>query len=75
MLELDLDGTYERVLAYRTGDLGQLRGGHVEILGRIDKQVKVRGIRTADPPATRDTRAQSEAVGEITRHHLVAKEH
>jgi amino acid adenylation domain-containing protein len=31
---------------YRTGDLGRYRpDGHVEILGRLDEQVKIRGVR------------------------------
>jgi amino acid adenylation domain-containing protein/thioester reductase-like protein len=34
---------------YRTGDLGRwASGGHLEVLGRIDRQVKVRGYRV-DP--------------------------
>lgn len=32
-------------LWYRTGDLGVLRNGCLELLGRADSQVKVRGIR------------------------------
>ena len=32
---------------YRTGDLGRrLPGGEIEFLGRIDQQVKIRGVRT-----------------------------
>jgi amino acid adenylation domain-containing protein len=39
-------GTADAADAYRTGDLGRrVPGGGVEILGRIDDQVKVRGYR------------------------------
>ena len=38
-------GAAEGAGAYRTGDLGRLVPGGVEILGRIDDQVKVRGFR------------------------------
>ncbi|HLP46384.1 MAG TPA: amino acid adenylation domain-containing protein, partial [Candidatus Kapabacteria bacterium] len=33
-------------LIYKTGDLGrQLENGEIEVLGRIDRQVKIRGVR------------------------------
>jgi amino acid adenylation domain-containing protein len=38
-------------LIYRTGDLGRLReDGHLEVLGRRDQQVKVRGVRVEIAP-------------------------
>lgn len=30
---------------YRTGDLGRWKGGNLEVLGRIDRQVKIHGVR------------------------------
>jgi amino acid adenylation domain-containing protein len=30
---------------YRTGDLGRLQGGDIQILGRLDRQIKVDGFR------------------------------
>ncbi|MEA2563442.1 MAG: hypothetical protein QOH06_4946 [Acidobacteriota bacterium] len=30
---------------YRTGDLARLSGGRLELLGRVDRQTKVRGVR------------------------------
>jgi amino acid adenylation domain-containing protein len=36
----------ETDIIYRTGDLGrELENGEIEILGRMDKQIKIRGIR------------------------------
>ncbi|MDI3284230.1 non-ribosomal peptide synthetase [Polyangium sp. 15x6] len=41
-----MDDPFAKGRVYRTGDLGRLRAdGKLEILGRIDHQVKVRGIR------------------------------
>lgn len=38
--------TYSDVPVYRSGDLGRLRpDGNIDILGRIDDQIKIRGIR------------------------------
>jgi acetyltransferase-like isoleucine patch superfamily enzyme/aryl carrier-like protein len=44
-IEVDVKGSKRKVVAYRTGDLGEIIEGRIEIKGRIDKQVKVRGIR------------------------------
>jgi len=30
---------------YRSGDLGRYRGGFLEVVGRTDRQVKIRGVR------------------------------
>lgn len=30
---------------YRTGDLGRLRNGTLEVLGRLDRQLKINGVR------------------------------
>ncbi|MDI1475045.1 non-ribosomal peptide synthetase [Polyangium sp. y55x31] len=44
--EAFIDDPFAKGRVYRTGDLGRLRAdGHLEILGRLDHQVKVRGIR------------------------------
>ena len=30
---------------YRTGDLGRFREGALEVVGRLDRQLKVNGVR------------------------------
>ncbi|MEL7145999.1 MAG: amino acid adenylation domain-containing protein, partial [Bacteroidota bacterium] len=40
------EGTPEQKRAYKTGDLAlKLPSGHIELIGRQDRQVKIRGIR------------------------------
>ncbi len=59
---VDIGGSTERV--YRTGDLGFIDGnGSLQFLGRVDKQVKVRGYRI-EPGAVEAALRSHEAVAD-----------
>ncbi len=50
---------------YRTGDLGAWTpAGHLEVLGRIDRQLKIRGFRV-EPGEVEAALAAHEAVGDV----------
>ncbi|MFD0200306.1 MULTISPECIES: non-ribosomal peptide synthetase [Saccharothrix] len=71
--------TAERLLAdpfgppgsrmYRTGDLGRVVGGNLRFLGRVDRQVKVRGVRVE--PA--ETEAAMAARADVRRAAVVPR--
>ncbi|TCS97011.1 non-ribosomal peptide synthetase [Hazenella coriacea] len=55
-------GGYEKIRLYRTGDLGRFNShGEIEFLGRIDRQLKIRGFRV-EPDEIASILVQHQAV-------------